>query len=85
MQRQSDKKVGLRIHVSGETATRLNVAAAIRGMTISQIIEWALLPHLEFPLPELLDVEVRALPPGSRPKQGRGVSTPPTPRDDQGR
>ena len=75
MARRNGETVEMRIRLSGDTAKRLNVAAALREMTPSQIVEWALLPHLEFPLPELLDVEVRALPPGPRPpftEKGRG-------------
>jgi len=42
-----------RIRLREDVARRLAVAAAIRGMTESELVGWALLPHLAFELPEL--------------------------------
>lgn len=65
-----------RIRLSAETDVRLGVAAEIRRMTPSELIEWALVPHLAFRLPELPDVTMfpahmvpTASPP--RPRKGR--------------
>lgn len=54
-------KVLRRIHLDPLLARKLDVAAATRGQTTSDFVEWALLPHLAFDLPELPDVEVRAI------------------------
>lgn len=51
-----------RIRLSPLMARKLTVAAAIRGQTESEFVEWAMLPHLAFELPELPDVQLAALP-----------------------
>jgi len=65
--RHSGETVERRHRLSPLTARKLAVAAAIRGQTESELVEWALLPHLSFELPELPDVEARPL----RARQGR--------------
>jgi hypothetical protein len=57
-----DAKTPLRLRLNPLTARKLEVAAAIRGQTPSELVEWALVPHLAFALPELPDVDARPLP-----------------------
>ena len=74
MARTTQRQIGVtaerRIRLSPLTARKLAVAAAIRGQTESELVEWALLPHLSFELPELPEVAVGPLPIPRR--QGRG-------------
>jgi hypothetical protein len=62
----------VRITLDGHDALRLGVAAQIRGVTPSEFIQWALLPHLSFELPTLPDVELRALKSNENAPAGRG-------------
>lgn len=65
--------VELRVRLSGDTATRLAVAAAVRGLTPSAVIEEALHPLLNFRLPDVPEPSPR---PGvekkKRPAPGAG-------------
>ena len=69
-------KVPIRLRLGPLTARKLAIAAEIRGQTVSDLVEWALLPHLAFDLPELPDVDARPLAPpsageGSGPRRRR--------------
>lgn len=70
-----DKTVLRRIHLHPLIARKLDVAAALRGISISDFIAGAIDPYLAFDLPELPDVEIRStlpeLPPGM-PRAGQG-------------
>ncbi len=57
----TDTKVPIRLRLGPLTARKLAIAAEIRGQTVSDLVEWALLPHLAFDLPELPDVDARPL------------------------
>lgn len=58
----ADGQVERRVRLDTLTAIKLGVAAQIRGMTESELVAWALLPHLSFELPELPDVAMSPLP-----------------------
>ncbi len=60
--RHTGDTVERRIRLHADTATRLAVAAAVRGSTESELIEQALLPYLCFTLPDLPGVRVMPLP-----------------------
>lgn len=50
-----------RFQLSSETAIRLSVLAAIERKTESEVIEWALIPHIAFDLPKTPDVAINSL------------------------
>lgn len=68
----AEQTVERRLRLSPLTARKLAVAAAIRGLTESELVEWALLPHLAFEVPELPDVRVEAIGFNAGGRQGRG-------------
>lgn len=61
----------LRIRLGSDAARRLHVLAAVRGQTPSEVVAWALLPHLAFEIPKVPDVRVEPM--GAAEGGGRGL------------
>jgi hypothetical protein len=54
--------VEVRVRIGAELARRLDVAAAIRRASPSELVEWALIPHLDFVVPDLPEICVSPSP-----------------------
>lgn len=61
----------VRVRLRPETVRRLRVLAAVRGQTPSEVVAWALLPHLAFETPKVPDVRVEPMGGAEKGVEGR--------------